>query len=138
MISIQTKKPGLHQEAFDTHVITQCYVVEPIGYSDIPDVEKGCIRTVEVYDCLKNRLDDFSVTTYIQLCLSQCDKTENYIRADGNAPMAQINYNEYIHFSDNNIKANFQTVRNGCYSEELEKLKGLADLLCKEATHNLH
>ena len=61
--SVQAKNPDLHQETFDTHVITHHYEVEPEGCSDIPDVEKGCIRTVEVHEKLKSRLDDFTRTS---------------------------------------------------------------------------
>lgn len=123
---VQTENPDLHQETFDTHVIIHHYEVEPEGCNDIPDVEKGCIRTVEVYEKLKSRLDDFTRTSNYGRYVTKSDETGNYIETKEKVRMAMINFYEYTHLDDNNTKAMVCTVKIQLDSEELERLKDLA------------
>jgi len=128
--NIEVLDTDLEHSSFKTHTLIYQYSSVPKGDpSEVPDVTEECIRTVEPVEALEKTLDQFKRTTCGSHLITKNDK-EQYIRAkvENDNAVAMIQFSEYKHSYDNNIKAVNMQVTAFSGAKELKKLENLGFL----------
>ena len=131
VINVESKKPDLKHSNFQNYSLVHHYVVESKGDpSEVPDVTKHCIRTVEPVEALEKTLKQFARTVSGGYLITKNDKGE-YVQTDvenDDDAVATIQFGEYNHTHDNNIKAIHMQVTAFSGAKELKKLENLGFL----------
>jgi len=135
VIQLKCKKPDIKCVKSETDFLIHHYTVEP-KTKDIPDVKKGCIRTVMPVTDQKKSLENFAVTRPCYGFFIAKNDNKDYIQIHTrNNAVARIQVYEYHNLNDIDIKAINMTVTVFPTGKQLKKLKDLAfpDSLSEEA-----
>ena len=117
--TVSSNNPQQHQKNFDTHVITQLLKNEaPQLNITLPIIKNGCIKSLE--SDLSFRLKDFEKTYNAHIPITKRDKSQKYVHTRKN-PTAKIEYSEYSHSVENDIKA--ITTKITCLFDSVELKK---------------
>ena len=130
VINVECKKPDLKHSNFEKYSLIHHYSVESKGDPrEVPDVTKHCIRTVKPVEALEKTLKQFAVTANRFHLITKNDK-EQYVQShdENDDIVARIDYYEYKHIYDNNIRAVNQQVTAFSGAKELKKLENLGFL----------
>ena len=101
--TVSSNNPQQHHKNFDTHVITQLLKNEAPQLNIIlPNIKNGCIKSLE--SDLSFRLKDFEKTYCTHIPITKRDKSQKYVHSKNN-PTAKIEYSEYSHSVENDLKA---------------------------------
>ena len=102
--SVSSNNPQHHHKNFDSHVITQfCKPEIKQVKKNVPLVENGAFRSLKT-DLLCSIKDDFVRTYTTHIPITKRDKSQKYVHSKKN-PTAKIEYSEYTHSVESDIKA---------------------------------
>ena len=118
--SVSSNNPQHYHKNFDSHVITQLYKAEiKQTRTNVPLVENGAIRSLKTEFSLK---DDFVRTYTTHIPITKREKSQKYVHSKKN-PIAKIEYSEYTHSVESDIKAITTKITPLFDSIELKKLE---------------
>jgi len=129
VIIVECKNPDLEHSKFKTHMLIYHYLLPKGDPTKVPDVTKKGIRTVKPIKDLKDTLERFAKTNNEFRLISKNDKGI-YVHTDNmNVDIvAGIQFNEYNHIDNNNIKALNMRVKAFSGAKELKKLENFGFL----------
>jgi len=111
-----------HHKNFDSHVITQLYKAEIKQVkTKVPLIKNGAIRSLKT-DLLFSLKDDYVRTYTTHIPITKRDKSQKYVHCKKN-PTAKIEYSEYTHSVESDIKAITTKITPLFDSFELKKLE---------------
>jgi len=127
--NVECKNPDLEHSKFKTHTMIYHFSLPKGDPTKVPDVTKHCIRTVKPIKDLKETLERFAKTAATFIPITKNDKGK-YVETKGmNVDIvAGIQFNEYNHIDNNNIKALNMRVKAFSGAKELKKLENFGFL----------